>query len=204
VPPPTSYLPPKLTLSKNSEQETLISTLTTLNTTRNATFLRALYILPTLATLPFLLRLFLPNPKSSPSVPLLLPLLGLSSLAATTWLLHTLKTTETGFAVLDQPSNTAQSKAKQQRDVLMAGGGGKSPLEQHLPVLNVGLAVLALLMGVLEQLKEGGGRGGGVSPVLLGGLPGVVYAVMVGAKVVMGGVDPEKELSGLRYGYKGA
>jgi hypothetical protein len=118
--------------------------------------------------------------------------------------LHTLKTTETGFAVLDQPSNTAQSKAKQQRDVLMAGGGGKSPLEQHLPVLNVGLAVLALLMGVLEQLKEGGGRGGGVSPVLLGGLPGVVYAVMVGAKVVMGGVDPEKELSGLRYGYKGA
>jgi hypothetical protein len=40
--------------------------------------------------------------------------------------------------------------------------------------------------------------------VLLGALPGVVYAVVVGAKVVMAGVDPERELRGLRYSYKGA
>jgi hypothetical protein len=70
----------------------------------------------------------------------------------------------------------------------------------------VGLAVLALLTGLLERVKMGQGSSssGGVSPVLLGALPGVVYAVVVGAKVVMAGVDPERELRGLRYSYKGA
>lgn len=87
-----------------------------------------------------------------------------------------------------------------------ASDGGKSPLEKHLPWLNVGLAALALLTGLLERVKMGpvSSSSGGVSPVLLGALPGVVYAVVVGAKVVMAGVDPEKELRGLKYGYKGA
>lgn len=89
-----------------------------------------------------------------------------------------------------------------------SGMGEKSPLEQHLPLLNILLAVLALLTGFLEQARmvsgTGGGGGGGPSPVLLGALPGVVYAVVVGAKVVMAGVDPEQELGGLKYGYKGA
>lgn len=86
------------------------------------------------------------------------------------------------------------------------GGGdqfddmGRSPLERHLPLLNVGLAALALLTGVLEWARTRGG----VGPVLLGMLPGMVYAVVVGAKVMMAGVDPERELSGLKYGYKGA
>jgi hypothetical protein len=64
--------------------------------------------------------------------------------------------------------------------------------------------VLALLTGLLERVKMGQGSSGGVSPVLLGALPGVVYAVVVGAKVVMAGVDPERELRGLKYSYKGA
>jgi hypothetical protein len=43
-----------------------------------------------------------------------------------------------------------------------------------------------------------------VNPLLLGALPGVVYASVIGAKVVMAGVDPERELRGLKYDYKGA
>ena len=35
-------------------------------------------------------------------------------------------------------------------------------------------------------------------------LPGAVYAVVVGGKWVMGSVNPEVELAGLRYGFKGA
>jgi hypothetical protein len=37
-----------------------------------------------------------------------------------------------------------------------------------------------------------------------GWLPAVVYGVVLLAKVIMGSVDPEAELGGLRYGYKGA
>lgn len=37
-----------------------------------------------------------------------------------------------------------------------------------------------------------------------GWLPAVVQGVVVLAKWIMGGVDPEGELEGLRYGFKGA
>jgi hypothetical protein len=95
------------------------------------------------------------------------------------------------------------------RDGLLAGPlpgeGGRTPLQQHLPWLNVGLAALALLTGLLERVKIGGQAAStGVSPLLLGALPGVVYAVVVGAKVMMAEVDPERELTKLKYGYKGA
>ncbi|KAK4236160.1 hypothetical protein C8A03DRAFT_35956 [Achaetomium macrosporum] len=87
----------------------------------------------------------------------------------------------------------------------LAGEGSRTPLQRHLPWLNVGLATLALLTGLLERVRIGGEvASAGVSPLLLGALPGVVYAVVVGAKVVMAEVDPEGELSKLRYGYKGA
>jgi hypothetical protein len=84
-----------------------------------------------------------------------------------------------------------------------AGGEGKSPLEAYLPWLNAGLAVLALLTGLLQRVKLGP-QATGVNPLLLGALPGVVLAVIVGAKVAMAGIDPERELSGFKYGYKGA
>lgn len=93
------------------------------------------------------------------------------------------------------------------RNTGLLGGGeedSKSPLERHLPWLNVGLAALALLTGFLEERARMMREGGGVSPLLLGALPGVVYAVIVGAKVVMAGVDPEGELGKLKYGFKGA
>jgi len=69
--------------------------------------------------------------------------------------------------------------------------------------LNVVLAALALLTGLLQRVKLGP-QATGVNPLLLGALPGVVFAVIVGAKVAMAGIDPERELSGYKYGYKGA
>jgi hypothetical protein len=80
-----------------------------------------------------------------------------------------------------------------------------SPLERYLPYLNLGLAGLALVTGLLHTAKSSGLETAGVSPILLGALPGVVYATVVGFKVAMKtGADPEKELGRLRYGYKGA
>lgn len=65
----------------------------------------------------------------------------------------------------------------------------------------MGLCVLVLLTG----LVAGGAQGvNAVGKVYLAALPGVIYAATVAAKVVMAGVDPEGELGGLRYGYKGA
>lgn len=145
-------------------------------------------------------------------------------------MLHRLGPTETGLAFLDQQYQQQQqqgqnnprsqgwassgsgsgsgSRTKPRNNGILTTGQeplrSRSPLEQHLPRLNLALAALALLTGLLERAKLGPAAVVGVSPVLLGALPGVVYAVVVGAKVVMAGVDPERELDGLRYGYKGA
>jgi hypothetical protein len=255
---PTNTTPPK----KKTEQESLIATLAAQNAARNESHRRLLLALPALSTIPFLLRLVLPPPSnnSSSSPLLLLPLLGLSSLFATGWLLLHLPPEKTGLAWLDDRRSVSQQQQRQRQGGGGGGGGGRrggssglsslrslrlglprrsghgggfhaegildnpnpnplasstdsSPLAQHLPVLNIALAVLCLLTGLLENVKSagptnpggrGGGGGGGVSPLLLGALPGIVYAVVVAAKVVMAGVDPEGELKGLRYRYKGA
>ncbi|KAG7285263.1 hypothetical protein NEMBOFW57_009884 [Staphylotrichum longicolle] len=208
------------------EQESLIAKLSTQNTTRNASFLRLLSILPPLSSVPFLLGLFLPTNRDGGGASpfFLLPLLGLSSLLATGWMLHRLGPTETGLAFFDQQYQQQQGQHNPRPHEWASGSGSRtkprtngilttgqdplrwsrSPLEQHLPRLNLALAALALLTGLLERAKLGPAAAVGVSPVLLGALPGVVYAVVVGAKVVMAGVDPERELDGLRYGYKGA
>ncbi|ROW03676.1 hypothetical protein VMCG_05486 [Cytospora schulzeri] len=94
----------------------------------------------------------------------------------------------------------------------------KSPLERHLPYLNVGLCAVLVLYGLLVRRSGGGsgsesgvgdGDGGEVHAqqfgwLGLGNLPGIVYAVVVVAKLVMASVDPERELEALKYGYKGA
>lgn len=72
-------------------------------------------------------------------------------------------------------------------------GGRRAPLETYLPCLNAGLVLVLALTGS----ATGSGSGSGI-------LPGVVYAIVLLAKVVMGGVDPERELSALKYGYRGA
>lgn len=76
----------------------------------------------------------------------------------------------------------------------------RSPLEKILPYLNLGLVTLLILMG----LVRGDERGGGFGWVSMGNIPGLVYSVVLTAKIVMAGVDPERDLGSLRYGYKGA
>jgi hypothetical protein len=76
----------------------------------------------------------------------------------------------------------------------------RSPLEKTLPYLNLGLAVLLILMG----LVRGDARGGGFGWVSMGNIPGLVYSVAITSKIVMAGVDPERDLANLKYGYKGA
>ncbi|KAK3989844.1 hypothetical protein QBC44DRAFT_78753 [Cladorrhinum sp. PSN332] len=165
------------------EQDHLITTLTQSNAQRNATTTRFLFLLPLISTIPFFLPIFLAHPSSPSPV---FTLISLSSLAATTFLIHTLPPEKTGISFLDSSGS-------------IPGLDVKGPLEKYLPYLNLGLVVLAVLNGLLEQRVKGTHNG-----VLLGLLPGVVYGVVVGAKVMMAGVDPERELKGLKYGYKGA
>jgi len=72
----------------------------------------------------------------------------------------------------------------------------RSPLETHLPVLNLALCAVLLLLGLLARR---GGEAPGPEY-----LPAVAYGAVLAAKVVMGEVDPERELTGLTYEYKGA
>ncbi|KAK0674722.1 hypothetical protein QBC41DRAFT_342160 [Cercophora samala] len=168
------------------EQDSLISTLHHKNQKSNTLTLRLLLLLPTLSSLPHLLLLLSPTPK-------IFPLLALSSLSSTLYLLYTLPTTSTGFPQLDKPP-TVQGKKVTPPTV-------KSPLEEYLPWLNLLLAVVVGLMGLVQERV---GKGGGPHPGLLGALPGVVYGVCVATKKTMAGVDVEGELGRLRYGYKGA
>lgn len=77
-------------------------------------------------------------------------------------------------------------------------GVEKGPLELYLPYLNAVLvAVLALAGFIGRRADENEGE------LWFALLPGVVYGVMVVAKVIMGSVDVG-ELEGLKYDYKGA
>ncbi|KAJ4857670.1 hypothetical protein T069G_08567 [Trichoderma breve] len=173
------------------EQDSLIQTLASQNESQNESLNRILIALPLLSTIAYLRPLFNPATTS-------FAVFCLTSLLATAFLLYKLPPTETGIGVIDA----------------WAGGGidagvgvlgrapveMRSPLERTLPYLNLGLVVLLILMG----LVRGDERGGGFGWVSMGNVPGLVYSVAITAKVVMAGVDPEKELTGLKYGYKGA
>lgn len=169
-------------------------------------------------------------------------MLGLTSLASTAFLLFSLPPTETGIHALDAWASSGPTRGRsgdgESNDAMgaMASGSSgistltqrrqqrrrassfsvapqKSPLEKHLPLLNVGLCAVLILYGLLVQR-----RGGGTSEhydrdedqrqhfgwLGLGNLPAIVYAVVIVAKLVMANVDPERELTALKYDYKGA
>lgn len=70
-----------------------------------------------------------------------------------------------------------------------------SPAKKYLPYLTLTLALSILVLSLI--------RGGTSLEILHGCLPALVYVVVVAAKLVMAGVDPD-ELRGLKYDYKGA
>ncbi|XXG97151.1 hypothetical protein Hte_003446 [Hypoxylon texense] len=97
-----------------------------------------------------------------------------------------------------------QKKKKQKRAGALpfwADDHPRSPLENYLPYLNVGLCAVLVLTGFLSKSAVSQGYWGHVG---LSNLPAIVYGVVLVAKIVMGGVDPERDLGALRYEYKGA
>ncbi|KAI3341295.1 hypothetical protein F4824DRAFT_309333 [Ustulina deusta] len=78
----------------------------------------------------------------------------------------------------------------------------RSPLQQYLPFLNVALCGLLVLAGLLSPRRPAAAQHWG--HVGLANLPALIYVVVLVAKMLMGSIDPEKELSAFRYEYKGA
>ncbi|KAI1388853.1 uncharacterized protein F4822DRAFT_404169 [Hypoxylon trugodes] len=192
------------------EQDDLIATLAQQNAARNAQFRLFLLCLPAVSTLPYLTALVFPSDASGR----LIALLGLTSLAATAWTLWSLPPGVSGIRILDAwvggsgSSNDSKHGAGGRRggqDInnspFWAQEQTHSPFEKYLPYLNLGLCGVLVLTGFISKSPTSQGHWGHVG---LSNLPAIVYAVVLVAKAVMGGVDPEKELSALRYEYKGA
>ena len=175
-------------------------------------FQKLLLAVPVLSTIPYLVGLFRPST-------FLLSVLGLTSLVSTTYLLYTLPPAETGISYLDRWSQSRGTVAAVADDGLSASTSSagrqgrqrprsssfsfveqKSPLEKYLPYLNLGLCGVLILTGLLVRDSKGQRLG----LLGLGNLPAIVYFVILAAKLVMAGVDPETELGSLRYEYKGA
>lgn len=108
--------------------------------------------------------------------------------------------------------DAASEKVKGKRAELSTAGlrmgghggiGGEGPIMQFLPIMNAALAMLMLVMGRLAAGSTKGEREDGMSKAVVSGLPMMALGMMVGAKIMLGGVGVD-ELEGLRYGYKGA
>ncbi|QPG97495.1 hypothetical protein C2857_006410 [Epichloe festucae Fl1] len=181
------------------EQEALINHLSAQNALQNTLFSRLLLALPLAATLPYIEALLAHHHprRAIVAVP------SLSSLLSTAYLLHRLPPGVTGIAPLDA---WTRASSRPQRGFLnldrgRGRGRDKSPLETYLPYLNAGLV---LILALMELATGRGAASGSFAWIATGNLPGVVYAIVLLAKVVMGGVDPETDLSALKYGYRGA
>ena len=148
--------------------------------------------------------------------------MSITSLAATTYLLHVLPAGETGIAPLDawtRADDVAAAAADAAKTLAAQGRGlgrrppadlfrrrpdpsaGKSPLELYLPYLNAALALVLVFMGYVHGRTS---ISSSFAWIGIGNLPAMVYVIVLAAKVVMGAVDPEKELAELKYSYKGA
>ncbi|CAK7209361.1 hypothetical protein SBRCBS47491_000417 [Sporothrix bragantina] len=184
------------------EQDTLIQSLVEKNQQRNEQFRQLLLAVPALAAVPFLMACFR---SSSPSTAMV-SLIGISSLAATAYLVYRQAPTKTGILLLDVWSG-ADVKGKGPAAATAFSLPDWStrrppPLDQHLPHLNLGLCAVLLLSIFLP--RGGAGVSSNTPYQLLGSLPAAVYGVVLISKVTMAGVDPERELNKLRYEYKGA
>ncbi|VUC35096.1 unnamed protein product [Clonostachys rosea] len=174
------------------EQEALITRLTAENASRNATFTRVLFYTSLSAAVCYLPSLLLPFYAG---ITKLFSILAVTSLASTAFILHRLPPTATGIALLD-----GKGKPSRKQDLpLSMGAMQRSPLETYLPYLNLGLISALVLMGMVTKSNVAS-----FGWIGMGNLPAIVYIVVLVAKMVMASVDPETELSTLKYEYKGA
>ncbi|KAI1376112.1 hypothetical protein F4677DRAFT_420318 [Hypoxylon crocopeplum] len=193
------------------EQEALIATLAQQNATRNAQFRLLLLCLPAVSALPYLVALVSPSSGSGNGSGRLTALLSLSSLVSTGWMLWALPPGVTGIRGLDawvsgggggaEAQESKQKRGENSSAPFYAEEHRRSPLETYLPYLNTGLCAVLVLAGFVSKSAVSQGYWGHVG---LSNLPAIVYGVVLVANIVMGGVDPERDLSALRYEYKGA
>ena len=125
-----------------------------------------------------------------------LALLSISSLLCTAFLVYLLPPELTSVSFLDA-LNAPPSKYRSSEPSSFRGVGDKGPVLQYLPYMNAGLCVLLGILGLVFRGREVVWWG-------FGWLPGLVWAIILVAKVVMRSVNPEAELGGLRYEFKGA
>ncbi|KAN0112984.1 hypothetical protein V8E51_005935 [Hyaloscypha variabilis] len=172
------------------EQENLIRTLEQENTRRNKQFATVLLALPLLSILPYIPALF--NGRTT-----LLSILSITSLLSTAYLLYVLPPGQTAISYLDALNSPPSKDKLARRQFSQNLGLDEGPIKQYLPYLNLGLGGVLVLLGMVVSRKIELWWG-------FGWLPAGVYAVVLLAKWMMGSVDPEGELGGLRYGFKGA
>ncbi|KAI1297386.1 hypothetical protein F5Y03DRAFT_283224 [Xylaria venustula] len=103
-----------------------------------------------------------------------------------------------------QRRRLATSSAAGSRLFFWATRHHRSPLQQYLPFLNIALCSLLILAGILTSSSQRSAASRHWGHVGLANLPALIYAVVLVAKMLMGSIDPERELSSLRYEYKGA
>lgn len=151
---------------------------------------------------------------------MLLSLLSVTSLLSTAYLVHRQPPAVTGIPPLDawarpptpHPTRVPSQLSLAEDEAFAARNAGRrqrrssfsyeernSPLELYLPYLNLGLGAVLVMMGWVTGQKGGYAGWAGISY-----LPLLIYAAVLISKVVMASVDPEKELSALKYEYRGA
>jgi hypothetical protein len=171
------------------EQESLIRNLRLQNETWNKTYTKILFALPLVSILPYIISLL----NSASKRPPLLSLLSITSLLSTAYLVYIFPSETTGLNVVDQHSKVVKSRQEK------LGQGEDGPIRKYLPILNVALCIMILGLGKLVSAKDDGGEW-----IILNALPTGAYTVVILGKWVMAGVDPERELTELKYDLKGA
>jgi len=184
--------PPLSHRTKNTniftEQENLIRTMQQQTIAQNKIYNNVFLVLPLVCVLPYLSTLF--QPQTS-----LLSLLSITSLLSTAFLVYILPPGTTSILFLDTLNSPFTPGSHSGAGLVHHQPQG--PIETYLPYLNIVLSMMLGLLGMVTRGKEELWMG-------FAWLPGAVYAVVVGGKWVMGSVNPEVELAGLRYGFKGA
>lgn len=177
---------------KLTEQENLIHELDKANKDGNKIHTYTLVLFPLISTLPYLRTLF--NSHAT-----LFSIISITSLLSTAYLLVTLPPGQTGIEFIDRLTKSSDPIKTSGQENFQKLVDGKGPLKKLLPYLNLGLCASQTLLGNLVISKKLGDLWVGFC-----WLPIINYGAVLLAAWIMGSVNPHGDLSGLRYGYKGA
>ena len=167
------------------EQENLITSLAARDTSQNANYRLIFTFLPLITIVPFFYLMF-----TSPRSLGLLSIMAISSLCSTAYTMYVSGASNSGGAV--------------GRSALSLSGSEHGPIEKYLPLLNILLAGLLGLSGLVMVKRE---RDTGIveGTWMFMFLPAVLLGIVAVARKTMNEVQTGiGELRGLRYGYKGA